>query len=50
MSSSGGGKHSVQQINWPGTEEASGGSTELKEVELVELALEVIQRRNSSRP
>ena len=41
MSSAGsGGKDAMQHINWPGTGEASGESTQLKEVELVELALE----------
>ncbi|UXA08073.1 molybdopterin-dependent oxidoreductase [Mycobacterium sp. SMC-2] len=37
---SGSGKDSVQHINWPGTGDASSGSTQLKEVELVEVALE----------
>lgn len=37
---SGDGPDAVQRVNWPGTAEASAESTELKEVELVELALE----------
>ena len=34
------GKDSVQHVNWPGAVATSAESTELKEVELVELALE----------
>jgi methionine sulfoxide reductase catalytic subunit len=34
------GKDAVQRVNWPGTVAASDDSTQLKEVELVELALE----------